>query len=127
MTFRTTAAVLALLLALPGCAAMRRSEAQSAEALLVEAGFKVQVADAPDETAKLQGMKPALRVVPRKMNGEVVYTYADPYNCMCVYVGTPDNYAEYVELAREKQIEQERIEIAQDEAEASMNMGWWWW
>ncbi len=112
---------------LSSCAAIRRSEAQSAEDLLVAAGFKVQVADAPDEAAKLGAMKPALRVVPRRMNGEIVYTYADPYNCMCVYVGDQDAYTEYRQLALEKQIADERVQAAEAEEAAAMDMQWYWW
>ena len=110
-----------------GCTAIRRDEAQSAEDLLVAAGFKVMLADEPDEMAKLQAMKPALRVVPRQKDGTIVYTYADPYNCMCVYVGTQDNYAEYRQLALEKQIADERVEAAEANEAAAMDMGWYWW
>lgn len=119
--------VVATLFALPACSAIRRSEAQSAEDLLVAAGFRIQMADSPDSAAKLAQMKPVLRVVPRDKDGEVVYTYADPYNCQCVYVGGEEAYARYRRLALEKQIADERVEAAEAEESAAMNMQWYWW
>ena len=122
-----TAALLGATLLLSACSAIRRDEAQRAEDLMVVAGCKVMRADEPAETAKLQAMKPALRVVPRRKDGVIVYTYADPYNCMCVYVCTQDNYAEYRELALEKQIAEDKVQAAEANEAASMDMGWYWW
>jgi len=120
-----TAVVTALLLG--GCSAIRRSEAESTEELLAAAGFTMQIADEPTETTKLQSLSPPLKLVPRQKDGQLVYTYADPYNCKCVYVGTEAEYQQYRRLALQKQIADEQLEAA-EAAESAATMGpWWWW
>jgi hypothetical protein len=105
------------ILALTGCAAIRRSEASYTEQLLADAGFKMQPADTPQQVADLSSM-PARKVVYRNNDGNVVYTYADPDKCHCFYVGGPQEYSEYKRLRVEK-------EIAADNAEATMDWPWW--
>jgi hypothetical protein len=117
--------VILLGLTLAGCAAMRRNEAESTGNLLAAAGFKPQFADEPEERAKLDQMKP-LALVRRDRNGETLYTYADPYFCKCVYVGTQPQYAEYQRMAFQKQIADESVMAAEANEDAAM-AAWWWW
>src|SRR3954465_15351993 len=86
-----------------GCSAIRKDEAQSAENLLVAAGFKAKPADTPAKLAQLKGL-PALKMQARSKDGQIGYSYADPYNCKCLYVGGPSQYAEYKRLAVKQQI-----------------------
>ncbi|MCK6552985.1 hypothetical protein L6Q96_00115 [Candidatus Binatia bacterium] len=110
-----------------GCSAIRRSEAESTEEILAAAGFTMQVADDPTEAAKLEALDPPLKLISRVKDGKVVYTYADPYNCKCVYVGTEAQYQQYRRLALQKQIADEQLEAA-EAAESAATMGpWWWW
>lgn len=119
--------VTAAALLLAGCSAIRRSEAESTEEILAAAGFTMQVADEPTETAKLEALDPPLELISRVKDGQVVYTYADPYNCKCVYVGTEAQYQQYRRLALQKQIADEQLEAA-EAAESAATMGpWWWW
>ena len=37
-------------------------------------------------------------------DGKVVYTYADPDGCKCLYVGGPKEYSEYQHLRLQRQI-----------------------
>jgi len=89
--------VLAMVLTLAGCAALRRSAARHKGGLLVAAGFHVQRADeavgAPDLYAS-----PPLKIVSQATDGQLEYRLADPYECRCVYVGDPTNYAAYQRL-----------------------------
>lgn len=127
--------VLALALAflMGGCAAMRQDEAQKTDDLLAAAGFKVRPADTPEKLAHLKAMQP-LKVSMRTEDGKVIYSYADPYNCQCVYVGGPKEFAQYERLVlRQQQVADERLEAAEmadDSADTAMDWGMWgpyWW
>src|SRR5437667_12325099 len=95
--------VLATAFGLGGCAAMRRREARDTGDLLVSAGFTTKPADTPERAQQLHAMPP-LKLVSQSKDGDVVYRYADPYSCDCLYVGDRQAYAEYKRLALEKQI-----------------------
>jgi hypothetical protein len=118
--------LLGALLVAGGCAAMRRQEARKTEDLLTAAGFAIQGADDPDEVTKLQSMEP-LRLVRRVKDGAPVYTYADPYSCVCVYVGNAQQYAEYQRLAFQQRLADEQLEAAEVAENAAMMGSWWWW
>ena len=80
---------------LAGCAALERSQAHDTERLLAAAGFTMQPLEAADQQLRAT---PPHRVVSRTRNGAVEYVYADPTNCMCVYVGGPKEYSAYRSL-----------------------------
>lgn len=110
------------LLVLSGCATIRRHEAENTEQLLAAAGFQMRPADTSERLAELSTM-PSNKLVAQTKDGKVVYTFADPNNCHCLYVGGPKEYSEYQRLKVEK-------EIAQDAEAASMNWSLWgpyWW
>jgi uncharacterized protein YceK len=109
--------VLAAVVALTGCATIRSHEAASTEQLLAAAGFKMRPADTPQRLAHLKSMPP-LKLVPRGQDATVVYTYADPDNCHCLYVGGPTEYSAYERLRLQQ-------EIAADQREAEMEWPWW--
>ena len=96
----------AALLTLSGCAAIRRHEAASTEQLLAAAGFQMRPADNPERLHDLATMPP-LKVVARTNDGNVVYTFADPDKCHCLYVGGSKEYSAYQGLVAERQIAQE--------------------
>ena len=110
--------------ALTGCAAMRRHEASNSGDLLVAAGFTPKPADTPDRAEKLRTMPP-LKMVSQSNDGRLVYRYADPYSCDCLYVGDQQAYGKYKSLAVEQRIADERLEAAEDEESAAMNWGIW--
>ena len=121
-------AVLATTFALGGCAAIRRHEARDTGDLLVSAGFTTKPADTPERAQQLHAMPP-LKLVSQSKDGNVVYRYADPYSCHCLYVGDQQAYAEYKRLALQKQIADERLEAAEAEESAAVDWGLWgpWW
>jgi hypothetical protein len=112
-----------------GCAAMRRHEARDTGDLLVAAGFRSKPADTPEREQRLRALPP-LKMVSQSKDGHLVYRYADPYSCDCLYVGDEQAYAEYKRLALKKQIAEERLETAEAEEGAAMDWGlwgpWWW-
>jgi len=114
-------ALAAAILALAGCATIQREEAASAEQLLKAAGFEMRPADTPQRLADLNSMPPRKLVV-RSNDGNVVYTYADPDKCRCVYVGGPKEYSA---------LQRRRVpkEMAADESESGLGwpgLGRWW-
>jgi hypothetical protein len=108
---------------------MRRHEARDTGDLLVSAGFKTKPADTPERARQLRAMPP-LKIVSQQKDGRIVYRYADPYSCECLYVGDQQAYTEYRRLALQKKIADERLEAAEAEESAAMDWGlwgpWWW-
>ena len=92
--------------ALGGCAAMRRQQARDTGDLLVSAGFTAKPADTPERAKCLEAIPP-LKVVSQQKDGHVLYRYADPYSCHCLYVGDQQAYAEYKHLALREAAEAE--------------------
>jgi hypothetical protein len=111
----------AALAALSGCATMRRHEAASTEQLLAAAGFQMRPATSPEQLRDLTTMPP-FKLVSRSKAGNAVYTFADPENCYCLYVGGSKEYSEYQRLRVER-------EVAAEMNEASMDWAAWgpWW
>jgi len=111
----------AAILALAGCATIRRNEATSTEQLLAASGFQIRPADTPQRLADLNSM-PRQKLVVRSKDGTVVYTYADPDKCHCLYVGGPKEYSALQRLGVEK-------EIGAGDAESGMDWPGWgpWW
>ena len=83
---RAASFLAAVLLALSGCAALHAQGAASTEDLLAAAGFQKRQADSADQVRNLASMPPS-RLVARGMGRDVAYTYADPVNCHCLYIG----------------------------------------
>lgn len=67
---------------------MRREEARSTKDLLAEAGFRMKSADTPEKLACLKTMTP-LELARLSKDGRIIYSYADPDTCHCLYVGSP--------------------------------------
>ena len=121
--------VLATAFAAGGCAPMRRQEARDTGDLLVAAGFTSKPAHTPEREQRLRALPP-LKMVSQSKDGHLVYRYADPYSCDCLYVGDEQAYAEYKRLALKKQVAEERLEAAEAEESSAMDWGlwgpWWW-
>jgi uncharacterized protein YceK len=117
--------ILAVSAGLTGCAAIQRSQARDTEQLLAAAGFRMQLADTAQQQQQLAAM-PAYRLVNHPKGDGVEYTYADPTNCKCAYVGGSKEYAEYQRLMTEQQIAQERL-WAEENAMNWRPWGQWYW
>lgn len=133
MTRRRGAAVaaawLAVMLTGGGCAYFGRQGAQDTENLLAAAGFTMKSADTPEKLAHLKQM-PVRTIVSRSRSDQLVFTYADPDYCKCLWVGNAKQYNTYQRLVQERQVAQMRLMAAEDAEMASMNWGmwgpWWW-
>jgi hypothetical protein len=108
MRRRVVLVLAAAVLTLTGCATIRRDQAASTEELLVKAGFQIRPADNPERSHNLETMPPR-KLVARSQHDKVSYTFADPYNCRCLYVGGAKEYSSYQRLVKEKRMEEERL------------------
>src|SRR2546425_12335776 len=100
-TVRSVALAAAMLLT--GCATIHRSEARSTEQLLAAAGFVMRPADTVERQQRLAA-RPPYRLESHTKDGKVVYAYADPDRCKCLYVGGAKEYSEYQHLRLQRQI-----------------------
>ena len=112
------------LVALSGCATFRGLAAGETEQLLSAAGFQSRPADT-DERLQDPTALPPFKIVRRNTDGNIVYTYADPKTCKCVYVGGSKEYSAYQRLVTERQIAQQRIWT--DEELRWGGWGPWYW
>ena len=81
------------------CAVIQRDTEQ----MLVAAGFHMRPTDTIELQEDLRSIPPH-RLVSRTKDGNVVYMYADPDNCHCVYVGGSKEYSEYERLWLEREL-----------------------
>jgi hypothetical protein len=101
MSKMKSACLAVALLALSACAAIHRQEAADSEVLLKQAGFQARAADSPERQQDLVKM-PSRQIVERDQNGAAVYSFADPDNCRCLYVGGQKEYAKLQELRQQR-------------------------
>jgi len=112
-------AIVGFLLGIVGCTTPQQQVSQK-EDLLSAAGFQVRIADSPQRIAALKSLPPN-KFVTRVKNGQLVYQYADPLVCRCIYFGTQQNWDAY-----RQEVFQQRLA---DEAQmtAIMNQESWDW
>ncbi len=112
-----TAAV--ALLGIAGCVSPQAQVGQK-EDLLAAAGFQVRPADSPHRIAAMRTL-PANRFVTRIRDGRLVYLYADPLDCNCLYLGNQQNWDAYKQEVFARQIANE------NQMSAIMNQQSWDW
>src|SRR5262245_6301723 len=125
-----SAILIGLALLFSGCAAMQRKEAPKTEQLLIEAGFRMKPAGTPEQLGHLQELPP-FKLVKQTKDGRVVYRYADPGNCQCVYVGGVEEYETYRRYLDQRNIpaEYQLDEAMATEEQAQALVMWaplWW-
>jgi hypothetical protein len=107
---RTVKLVLVLIVLLVGCTSLRELSAADTEALLTQAGFRREHADA----TTVATVKP-YKVIRQTRDGQLLrYVYLDP-SCTCVLVGDSHEYGVYRQRAIEQRV---RAEEADDDAAA---------
>jgi hypothetical protein len=95
-------------LAVIGCTSQQTANKGDA---LVASGFKTVPANTPERQATLRQLPPQKFV--RQVRGEkVVYVYADPANCNCLYVGSVTAYGAYRARATDRQVADEQDSTA---------------
>lgn len=91
-------------LALAGC---QTASVQQKENLLSAAGFTPQPANTPQRIAAMKRLPPN-KFVQQTKNSQIVYVYADPIVCQCVYFGNQAAYAQYRQMVFQKNLADER-------------------
>ena len=97
-----TSLLLAVALLGAGCATIQRLEATETGQMLKAAGFHMVPADTPDRQADRRS-RPPHWTVSGSAGSNIQYTYADPDNCHCSYVGGEKEYSEYERLRVRKE------------------------
>jgi hypothetical protein len=114
--------VLALGLFLAGCAT--KPSITKTENLLAAAGFRVQYADSPQKLSALAKL-PAHKLVGRTKDGKVVYVYADPEVCKCVYFGNENAYQNYRRMLFEQNVANEQRLTADIDETVDVDLPLW--
>ena len=114
---RSTLVLFAACVAVPACTA----QVQNKEDMLAAAGFTLVPANTPQRQAALKTLPPH-KFVHQVRNNAVLYTYADPTICDCLYVGNQVAYDRYRANVFQKQIADEQAFTAQIN---EMNWGAW--
>jgi hypothetical protein len=93
-------------LALAGCQSTQQV-VQQKEDLLSAAGFTPQPANTPQRIAAMKKLPPN-KFVQQTKNSQIVYVYADPIVCQCVYFGNQAAYAQYRSMVFQQRLADER-------------------
>ncbi|MGF6767556.1 hypothetical protein P3T18_000026 [Paraburkholderia sp. GAS199] len=97
--------------------------------LLASAGFTIVPANTEKRRTELETL-PANRVVQRTHGERVVFLYADPYACGCLYIGDQKAWDRYRREQFQQGLVREQELTAQINDDASWNWGAWgpgWW
>ena len=106
---------------LGGCAALERSNVESAENNLAAAGFRVLPATTPERRTMLATL-PRDHVSQRIEGEHVSYLYPDPLVCGCLYVGGEAAWIRFQGAAQARQIASDQFQAAQ----MNQSFGWDW-
>jgi hypothetical protein len=112
---------LLLLAACAGLTACAAQVQQQKEDLLAAAGFTLVPADTPQRQAKLASLPPH-KFSHQVRNNQVIFVYADPTICDCLYVGNQAAYDRYRQEVFAKNIANEQAMTAE-----SYQMDWGGW
>jgi len=116
--------LLAVTLALAGCASREERYASANEQGLAEAGFQRRPADTPAKMAHLQTMTQR-KILVYKIQDRLVYVWADADVCRCLYVGDEAQFQKYERLGLEQKLGQERRTATEENEAASLFSETW--
>src|SRR5215475_8088142 len=99
------ALVAAALCLVAGCVNQSQSPATSTASMshtdaLLASGFKMVPANTPERQTALRQLPPQ-KVVRQVRKDKVIFVYADPASCACLYVGNATAYGAYSARTRE--------------------------
>jgi hypothetical protein len=118
-------AAIGLALAVSACSVDNSRQVMNKEDMLAASGFKFVPANTPERQAAFRQLPPHKFI--RQMRGDkVIYSYADPTICVCLYVGGQKAYAAYRARVFDKQIADEQVTVANDAYYTSYMNSWDW-
>jgi hypothetical protein len=109
-----------LIVVLAGCQSTRVLQQEDD---LSAAGFSVRIADTAERQEMLNRL-PANQFVQRVSGNSVHYVYADPVVCGCLYIGTQQDFDQYVRNQQLDFAQAQRIAFL-DFYDAAWNWGAW--
>ncbi len=115
--------VLAVAIAIVGCATTTQTSTQSKESMLVASGFKTITPKTAAQQQKLQNLTPNKMAMIKK-GGKTYYVYPDGPNNQAL-VGGPKEYQAYQQLLATNNLAQENLETAELYQDVTMNWGAW--
>ena len=115
--------VLAVAIAIAGCATSSQTSTQSKESMLVAAGFKTITPKNATQKQKLQNLPPG-KIAMIQKKGKTYYVYPDAANNQA-YVGGPAEYQAYKQQRAVNKLAEENLETAEMYQDAEMNWGAW--
>lgn len=89
--------------------------------LLAAAGFRIVPVTTEEQRLELHTLPPN-RVIQKTRNGKVIFLYADPYACACLYIGDQTAWDNY----RREQLQQNLVDQERLNAEMNENAAWNW-
>jgi hypothetical protein len=110
-------------LALAACATPQE-KANEKDDLLAAAGFTILPANTPQRRAELQTLPPN-KVVQRTHGDRIVFLYADPYACGCLYIGDQKAWDTYRRQQFQQNLAREQAMTAQLNEDAAWDWGPW--
>jgi hypothetical protein len=116
-----TRTLLLLLLAMSITVSACTNQVQNKEDMLAAAGFTLVPANTPQRQTSLTTLPPH-KFVHQVHNNAVIYTYADPTICDCLYVGNQAAYDRYRANVFQQNLANEQAFTAQVN---EMNWGAW--
>jgi hypothetical protein len=125
---RCTLVVAGLVLLLGGCTT-KAERIEGKEDALAAAGFDVLPASSEARRQEIRGLPPH-RFLSQIKNGKVIYLYADPLVCNCIYVGNQMAYDRYRRDILERQLADEQALYAEEWRNSTWDWGPWgpgWW
>jgi len=128
MTRRNLLPMLALALACSGCAT-KSERVTDKEDLLAAAGFSTVPANNADRQKQMAGLPPD-HFLTKTQNDKLVYFFADPLVCNCIYIGDQAAYGRYRQEVFERKIASEQQLTAVNTESPGWDWGAWgpgWW
>lgn len=124
----SSAAVALLCLGFTACVSQAERVAEK-EDMLAAAGFTVRPATTRERQVALRALPPH-QFVQRERGDRVVYLFADPLVCNCLYIGDQQAYGRYQRMVFERELVDARLLTAQLRRDAAWDWGPWgpgWW
>ena len=105
-------------------APLRSRSCRIREDLLAAAGFTIRPANTPQRQDLLRTLPPN-RFVQRVRGDRVLYLYADPLVCACLYIGDQVAYGRYRQEVFQRRIANDQLLAAQMNENAAWQWGPW--
>src|SRR5260370_6484227 len=115
--------VLAVAIALVGCATTTQTSTQSKQSMLVASGVKRITPKTAAQKQKLQNLPPG-KIAMIKKAGNTYYVYPDAPNHQA-YIGGPAENPAYQQQRAANKLAEENLETAELYQDAAMNWGGW--